>query len=161
MRRGSITINFAPCFSHGFFHLQRDDGVILGGVGAGDDEDIVLDHLGGGVAHRRGAQRLLQRHHRSGVAQARAVIDVVGAEQRAEHLLQQVVVFVGGLGAAVHRQRVRAIAPVNLHQPVGDVDPALHPRMTSRHSARSKAWVRCPGVCGVLRISGVVTRLGL
>jgi hypothetical protein len=39
----------------------------------------------------------------AGMAQARAVVDVVGAEERPEQLLQQVVVFVGGLGAAVDR----------------------------------------------------------
>ena len=121
-------------------------------------KDVVVDHLGGGVAHRRGAERHLQRDHRAGMAQARAVIDVVGAEQRAEKLLQQVVVFVGRLGAAVDRHGVGAIALVNLDQAVGGVIERLVPGDLAPldRDRRPACARRAPAA--VLRISGVVTR---
>ena len=160
MRRGSITISLAPCFSTAAFICRAMMGwfsVVLEPVTM---KTVGLDHLGGGVAHGGGAHRLLQRHHRPGMAQAGAVIDVVGAEQGAEHLLQQVVVFVGGFGAAVHRQRLRAIPPVDLHQPVGHVIQRLVPahlaplgsgrrpgcaRPASGASCGSGAWSRGSG----------------
>ena len=48
-------------FLHRFLHLQRNDGMILARVRADDHEHIVHDDLRGGVAHRRGADRFLQR----------------------------------------------------------------------------------------------------
>ena len=110
------------------FHLQRDDRMSLRGVGTGHEKNIAVNDLGGGVAHRRGAERHLQREHRARVAQAGAVIDVIGAEQRAEKLLQEIVVLVGCLGAAVDRQGVGAVALVNLDQPIGSVIERLVPR---------------------------------
>ena len=65
---------------------------------------------------------------RAGVAQARAVVDVVGAKQRAEQFLQKVIVLVGGLGAAVDRHGVGAVALVDLDQAVGGVVERLVPR---------------------------------
>jgi hypothetical protein len=119
MRRGSTDDHLRAVLLHRFLHLQRNDGMVLAGVRADDHEHIVLDHLRGGIAHGRGADRLLQRNHRPGVTEARAVVHVVGAEQRAPHLLQQVIVFVGCLGAAVDCHRIRAVAPVDLDQLVG------------------------------------------
>ena len=49
------------------------------------------------------------------------MINVVGAEQRAEHFLHQVVVFVGGFGAAVDRQGVGAVALIDLDEAVCDI----------------------------------------
>ena len=82
---------------------------------------IAMNDFGGGVAHRRRAERHLQRDHRPGMTQTGAVIDVIAAEQSAVHLLQKVVVFVGRLGAAVHRHGVGAVALVNFDQPVGAI----------------------------------------
>ena len=73
--------------------------VRLGGVRAGDEDDV------GGVlhlAHRarggRGIERALHRRDRRGMAQTRAVIDVVGAERGAEHPHHEVVLLVRALG---------------------------------------------------------------
>ena len=56
------------------------------------------------------------------------MIDVIAAEQRAEKLLQKIIVLVGCLGAAVNRHGVGAVALVNLDQPVGSVIERLVPR---------------------------------
>ncbi len=76
------------------------------------------------------------------MAQTGAVVHVVGAEQRPEHFLQQVVVFVGGLGAAVDSHGIRAIAFVDFHQSVGDDSRELIPGgFAPFDRAGSKAWV--------------------
>ena len=108
-----------PVFLDRFLHLQRNDGMVLARVRADNHEHIVQNDLRGRVAHRRGADRLLKRHHRPGVTETRAVVHVIGAEQGAPHLLQQVIIFIRGLGTAVDRHRVRAVAPVDLDQLVG------------------------------------------
>ena len=55
------------------------------------------------------------------------MIDVIAAEQRAKQFLQEIVVFVGCLGAAVDRHRVGAIALVNLDQPLSGIIERLVP----------------------------------
>src|SRR3712207_8228186 len=45
----------------------------------------------------RSADAFEQAGHRRGVAQARAVVDVVGAEARAHQLLEKIGLFVGAL----------------------------------------------------------------
>src|SRR5215208_3663094 len=62
------------------------------------------------------------------MAQTSAVIDVVAAEQCAEKFLQQVVVFVGRLGATVNCHGVGPIALVNLAQAVRAVIKSFVPR---------------------------------
>ncbi len=70
----------------------------------------------------------MQRHNAARVAKARAMVNVVGAEERAVHLLQEVVVLVGGLGAAVDGHGVRTVAPVDLHQAICRIVQRLVPR---------------------------------
>ena len=43
----------------------------------------------------------------AGMAQAGAVINIIGAEYRSEQLLQQVIILIGGFGAAVKRHGLR------------------------------------------------------
>ncbi len=123
-----------PIFFNCGDHHLGDDRVVLGGVRTCDDEDvrssifIRVDQLGGSVAHRRRADRLLQGIHRAGMAQPGAVIDVIGAEERAIELLQHVIVLVGGFGADIHRQRLRSIPAVDLDQPVSHQIQRLVPR---------------------------------
>ena len=85
--------------AHRLLQEGRDDRVRLGRVGADDHEAFQLRHLGDGVAHGAGAEGELQPGDAARVAQPGAVIDVVGADDRAQVLLEQVVVLVGGLGA--------------------------------------------------------------
>src|SRR5262245_53013388 len=56
------------------------------------------------------------------------MIDVITAEQHAEKFLQQVVVLVGGLGAAVNRHGVGAVALVNFHHSISRIIESLVPR---------------------------------
>ena len=63
--------------------------------------------------HRAGVQALHQRRHRGGVAQPRAVVDVVGAEALADQLLEEVGLLVGALGRAEAGDRLAAVARVD------------------------------------------------
>ena len=63
---------------------------------------IDVDHR---VRHRAGADAFEQRGDRRGVAQPRAVVDVVAAEAGAHQLLEQVGLFVAALGGAEAGQR--------------------------------------------------------
>src|SRR5215468_1153863 len=56
-----------------------------------------------------------------------AVFDVVGAKKRAEKLLQEIVVFVGCLGAAVYRHGIGAVALENLDESAGGIIEGLVP----------------------------------
>jgi len=85
---------------------------------------------------------------------------VVGAEERAEQLLQQVVVLVGGLGAGVGCQGVGAIPPVDIYQAVGDGIQGFIPGDRAP-LVKIEGLGTASGDWGVLRMSGVVTRLGL
>jgi hypothetical protein len=113
-------------FLHRFLHLQRNDGMILGRVRPRDDEHVILNHLRCRVAHRRRTNRLLKRDHRTCVTQARAVVNIVRAEQRAENFLQQIIIFVRGFGTAIDRHRIRAITFVDFHEFIGgDIEGSI------------------------------------
>ena len=94
----------------GLLEERRGDRVVLGRVGADDDDDV---GIGAGRERRRDRARadaLQQRRHGGGVAQPRAVIDVVGAESGAHQLLHQVRFLVRALGGTEAGQRGPAIA---------------------------------------------------
>ena len=91
----------------------------LGRVGADDHEALQVRHLGDAVAHSAGADGQLQAADAAGVAQPRAVVDVVGADHLAQELLQEVVVLVAGLGAGVGGDAVRPVARPQVQQPRG------------------------------------------
>ncbi len=104
-------------------HRVLDPGrrhrVIRGGIGADEEDELRPFNIPHRVRYRAGADALQQRRHRGGVAQARAVIHVVGAESRAHQLLEEVGLFIGALGAAETRQRVAAVRVAHLPQPAG------------------------------------------
>src|SRR2546429_1364733 len=101
----------------GALDRRPEDGVGLRRVRPRDEDDVrrVLD-----LAHRarrRGrVQRPLHRRHRGGVAQARAVVDVVGAERSAEHPHDEVVLLVRAFGRGKARERVAAALALDAHQ---------------------------------------------
>ena len=68
----------------------RRDWMILGWVGADHHDHVGILHLVEGGRHRRGADTFQQCRHRRGVAQPRAMIDIVGAEAGAHQLLEQI-----------------------------------------------------------------------
>ena len=104
--RGSMTISVAPRLT-AFLMKVAATGWLIGRVGADDDDDV-------GIRRRRErrrdgarADRLHQRGDRRGVAEPRAVVDVVAAEAGAHQLLEQVGLLVRALGRAEAGQRRR------------------------------------------------------
>ena len=82
----------------GVLHPGRRHRVIGGRIGADEEDHLgVLDvvHL---VRHRARADALEQRRDRRGVAKARAMVDVVGAEAGAHQFLEEEGLFVGAFG---------------------------------------------------------------
>ena len=59
----------------------------------------------------------IKRGHRRGVAQPRAVVDVVGAKALADQLLEQIGLFVGTLGRPEPGQRRRSVASRMVFRP--------------------------------------------
>ena len=66
--------------------------------------------------NRAGADAFQQRRHRRGVAEPRAVIDVVGAEARAHELLEEIGFLVRPLGGAETGERAGSVPVPNLPQ---------------------------------------------
>ena len=117
MPRGSMTIRRARLCR--LLEVGRRDRMILGRVGADDDDHVGVLDRAEGRTHGAGADAFEQRRHRGGMAQARAVVDVVGAEAGAHQLLKQVGLFVGALGRAETGQGVAAVAVADGLQAVG------------------------------------------
>ena len=92
------------------------DRMVLGRVGADDDDEVGILALVEGRGHRRRADAFQQRRDRGGVAQPRAVVDIVGAEAGAHQLLEQIGLFVRALGRAEAGQRARAVAVADFLQ---------------------------------------------
>ena len=147
----------------GLLEVGRGDRVVLGRVGADHD-----DHVG---VHRRGERRgdraradvLQQRRDRGGVAQPRAVVDVVGAEAGADQLLEQVGLLVRALGRAEAGERVAR------RRDRGSRAGPRRRRSSASSQLASRKWVNgLRGSIGssttlgtpALRISGLVRRSG-
>ena len=69
-------------------------------IGADHQHHLGVHHVAHLVGDRARADALEQRRHRGGMAQARAMVDVVGAETGAHQLLEQVGLFVRALRRA-------------------------------------------------------------
>ena len=105
----------------------RGDRMVLGRIGADDDDDVGILALVEGRGHRRRADAFEQRRHRRGVAQPRAVIDIVGAEAGAHQFLEQIGLFVRALGRAEAGQRPRPVAVADFLQARGGAVERLFP----------------------------------
>ena len=94
----------------GVLQEGRGDRMVLRGAGADDDDAVGV--LGGGERRGDGARvdAFHQRRDRRGMAQPRAVVDVVGAEAGADELLEQIGFLVGALGRAEAGQRRAAVS---------------------------------------------------
>ena len=114
---------------------RRGDGVVGGRVGAGEDGDVGVDDVAVGRRHRARADALEQGGDARGVAQPRAVVDVVGAEARADQLLEEVRLLVGALRRAEAGDRLRAVLGVDpLQAPRDEVERLLPARLAEvRH----------------------------
>ena len=111
----------------GLLEEGRGDRMVLGRVGADDDDEVGVLALVEGRGHRGRADAFQQRRHRRGVAEPRAVIDVVGAEAGAHQLLEQIGLFVRALGRAEAGERLRAVAVADFLQAAGGAVERLLP----------------------------------
>ena len=123
------------------------DRMVLGRIGADDDDDVGILALVEGGGDRRRADRLEKRRNRGGVAQSRAVIDVVGAEAGAHEFLEEISLLVRGLGRAEAGERLRAIAIADRFQSRGGAVERLLPG--------GGAEMR-PGIGGIDGVVGVL-----
>ena len=112
----------------GLLEERRGDGVVRGRVGPREDRHAGVDDVAVGGRDRAGADALEQRGDAGGVAQARAVVDVVGAEARADQLLEEVGLLVGALRRAEAGDRPRAVLAVDGLQAAGRQVERLLPR---------------------------------
>jgi hypothetical protein len=78
---------FRAALADRLLHLQTNDRMRLCGVTSGYKEDICQMNICDGISHRARTQGCRQTGDRAGVSEPRAVIDVVGTEQAARHLL--------------------------------------------------------------------------
>ncbi len=111
---------FGSVLAHRFFEEVGDDGVGFGGIGAGDDEGVEVFHFGDGIGHGAGADGELEAGDGTRVAEAGAVVDVVGVQEGAHEFLEDVGVFVGGFGAGVGGYRITAVRFDDAHEFIGD-----------------------------------------
>ena len=105
----------------------RGDRMVHGRVGADHDDDFGIHRGRKRRRHRARAQAFEQRRDRRGVAQPRAVIDIVGAEAGAHQLLEQIGLFVRALGRAEAGQRLDALLVADLHEALGGDIERLFP----------------------------------
>ena len=96
-------------------------------VGADQEDHFRMQHVAHRVGHGAGTDRFEQRSDRRSVAQAGAVVDVIGTEAGTHQLLEQIGLFVRALGRAETGQRVRALAVADLAQLAGGQRQRLFP----------------------------------
>ena len=151
--RGSITISLAPRLA-AFLMKVAATGWLIGRIGADHDDDVGVHRGGERRRHRARADALHQRRDRRGVAQPRAVVDIVGAEAGAHQLLEQIGLLVRALGRAEAGERLRPMRVADLHQAGRRRAPAPLPRWPRGNASRDwrdrprrrPIWARRP--CG-------------
>ena len=104
----------------------RGDRMVHGRIGADHDDHLGVHGRRERRRHRAGVQAFHQRRHRRGVAQPRAVIDIVGAEAGAHQLLEQIGLLVRALGRAEAGQRLDALLVADFDEALGrDIERLL------------------------------------
>ena len=149
---------------------RADDRVALGRVGADDDRHVGAVDVGEGAGRAREAERLAQRERRRRVADARAVVDVVGADRGADQALHRVAVLVGGARGGEAGDRVGAVLgldpgqlgddPLDRLVPAGQAEAAaLADQRRGEPVARARELVREAALqAGVALVGGPVER---
>src|SRR3954454_11086328 len=114
----------------GLLEERRRDRVVGRRVRAREDRDVGVEDVAVGRRDRAGADALEQRRDARGVAQARAVVDVVRPEAGADELLEKVGLLVGALRRAEAGDRRRAVRRVDLLQAArGELERLLPRRL--------------------------------
>ena len=91
-----------------------EDGMVLGGVGADDEDEAGLFDVGDGAGVAAVAYGALQAHGGGVLAVAGAVVDVVGADDGAGELLHEKALLVGALGGGDEGEGVGAVVLFDL-----------------------------------------------
>jgi len=117
LRRGSATMSFTPAFA-AFFIQVAATGWFTVGFGADEEDHLGIITSRNLVRHRAEFDALHERGDRGGVAQPRAMVDVVRAESRAHQLLEKVGLFVGALGRAEPGERFFPVHVANVAQSI-------------------------------------------
>ena len=104
------------------------DRMVLGRIGADDDDHVGILHFVEGRRHRRGADAFEQGRDRRGMAKPRAVIDIVGAEADAHELLEQIRLFVRAFRRAEAGEALRALLLADFQETFGRLRRAPRPR---------------------------------
>ena len=97
----------------------RGDRMVGGRARADDDDAVGLQRVVEGGRHRARADAFHQRGDRRGVAEPRAVVDIVGSKTLAHQLLEQVGLFIRALGRSKAGQRLTAARVEELIQAAG------------------------------------------
>ena len=111
--------------------------MVLGRIGADDDDDVGILALVERGGHRRRADALQQRRHRRRMAKPRAMVDIVGAEAGANQLLEQIGLLVRAFRRAEAGERARAVAVADFHQALGGAVERLLPG----RRAEMRPWI--------------------
>ena len=143
-------------------HEGRGDGVVDRRVGADDDDHVGSLHVANGVDHGARADRLHQRGDRRGVAEPRAVVDVVPAEAGAHQLLEEVRLLVRPFAdpkpasaRRPSRSRMRRSPPRR-----GRAPPPTSPRGSGSQGLAGSTWSSASLGTPGLRIKRHVSRCG-
>lgn len=126
---GAARVNDDGRFAfHGeLFHLRAGDGVRIGRIGADDHDAIRVLQVNDRIGGRSGAERALHPQGGGRVAYPCAGVNVVGADDRADEFLHQVVLFVGATRGRDARDGVGAVLRADNSQFVGDKIVGLLP----------------------------------
>ena len=126
MRRGSTTMSLRA-LAQPLLHPRREDRVPVGRVGADHHDDVGLGHRLEVLRTCRLAEGLLEPVARGRVADPGARVDVVVAERGADHLLDDVDLFVRAARRGDRADRTRAVPLPDLQHPAGDGADRLVP----------------------------------
>ena len=141
--------------------------MVFGRIRADDDNHLGLGHVLDLIGDCGRANAFEQGGHRRGVAQARAVIDIIGAKAGPDQLLKQIRLLVAALGRAKAGQSLTAVLVTDLFQaggsqiegfvPVGlteDVPPAV--RVKADLGRLGYAGLADQGLCQTLGVVHIV-----
>ena len=132
VRRGSMTTTFALLQLGAFEQVLQRHRMGFGRVAAHDDLRLGVADVGVAVRHRAVAPGIGHAGDGGRMADARLVVGVVGAPERAE-LAEQIRAFVGHLGRAEPIDRVAAGLLADRHELVADLVDGLRPTDTRVH----------------------------
>ena len=161
-RRGSITISLAPRLA-AFLMKVAATGWFT--VGLAPITMMTSASMRGRERrrHRAGVQAFHQRRDRGGVAQPRAMVDVVGAETGAHQLLEQIGLLVRALGRTEAGERLDALLVADFARAPWRRYRAPLPSDASRKCVKGLAgstWSLASFFAFGSRTSGLVRRCG-